>query len=412
MARFPTANDLGWTQAAPTRPVGSFDATAVARGAEKIAQATTQFGAGIGKLAEGAGELGQDESRWQYSKAQSDFVSRKIDLDSAIGQDQNYGPDANGKNLVDRYTDQLNGIRAQSANLIQDPRMREAFINRTQPYFNEGVVQAQSHARALSNDAQIGYVADMGNKAINQAVAATNDDARAKVIDSYNELIDGLADSGAISSAAAIRMKQDWAHQYATADVLSRTYATPANVTWLEVFVQGGGGGGAGSGTSPGAATAGGDSTFGTSFLTANGGAAGTTNGATAAGGVASGGDDNIQGGTGQAAAISPSTNQPGGAGGATPRGGFGWGGTPGGGPGNAALTNTGAGGGGAGLASTANGGGGGGGGGCLRKIITAPNATYAYAVGAAGGGGTAGTGGAAGASGAAGIIIIIEHYD
>ncbi len=230
MARFPTANDLGWTQAAPTRPVGSFDATAIARGAEAIGKATAQLGQGVSKLGDAAGDVAQLESRWQYSKAHSDFVSRKIDLDSAIGQDQNYGPDAGGKTMVDRYTDQLNGIRAQSANMIQDPRMRDMFISHTQPNFEQGVVQAASHARALSNDAQLGYVTDMGNKAINQAVAAKTDDARTQVIDSHNQLIDGLSDSGVISSVQAARMKQDWAHQYATADVLARADTDPQGV--------------------------------------------------------------------------------------------------------------------------------------------------------------------------------------
>src|SRR5579859_7458673 len=174
-ARIPGPEDLGTVRADPARPVGTFDATPIARGAEAIGAGAQKFGAGIAQLGAGAAEMSQDESRWQYTKAHSDFVSRKIDLDAAIGRDQNYGPDDGGKDLPTRYTDQLNAIRAGSANLIQDPNMRGMFMDHTQSEFQQGVMQAQSHARALSNDAQIAYVGDMGDKTINQAVAAPDD---------------------------------------------------------------------------------------------------------------------------------------------------------------------------------------------------------------------------------------------
>lgn len=230
MAKLPGAQDLGTVRADPSRPVGTYDATGIARGAAAIGQAATQLGTGISQAGAGLAELGQDESRWQYAKAHSDFVSRKIDLDAAIGKDQNYGPDEAGKDLPTRYTEQLNAIRAGSANIIQDPNMRGMFMDRTQPNFREGVVQAQSHARALSNDAQIGYVGEMGDKAINQAVAAKDDATRTQAIDAHNQLIDGLSASGAISDVQARQMKQNWAHQYATADVLHRADTDPQGV--------------------------------------------------------------------------------------------------------------------------------------------------------------------------------------
>ena len=142
MAKLPTAADLGISSPAPTRPTGTFDATPIARGAAAIGhayealggayakqgQGIANLGSGIEKLGAGVGEYGQDQSRFQYAQAHSDFVSRKIDLDSAITQDQNYEPDAAGKDLPTRYTEQLNGIRNNSANLIQDPRWRELFM--------------------------------------------------------------------------------------------------------------------------------------------------------------------------------------------------------------------------------------------------------------------------------------------
>ena len=55
----------------------------------------------------------------------------------------------------------------------------------------------------------------------------------------------------------------------------SGTYTTPAGCKAIWVRCVGGGGGGGGTGTSPAAATAGGNTTFGTALLTANGGGLG-----------------------------------------------------------------------------------------------------------------------------------------
>lgn len=191
----------------------------------------------------------------------------------------------------------------------------------------------------------------------------------------------------------------------------SGTYTTPANVKWIEVEVCGPGGGGAGSGTTAGAGgNPSGATTFGSSLLTANAGTGGPTGGITigGAGGTATGGDDNITGGQGDGG--TSSTAMSGGRGGDNPRAGAGAGG-PQNAAGGSAAANTGGGGGGAGDQGTAGSGSGGGAGGWLRKIITAPSATYAYSIPAGGSAGTAGTGGFAGGAGAAGIVVVTEHY-
>jgi hypothetical protein len=229
--RLPSAPDLGPAPGADsTRPIATYDATGIARGADKIAAGAGNLGAGISKLGAGLEEYGTDVNRWQYTQAQADFISRKIDLDAAIGQDQSYGPDKSGKDLTARYTEQLNGIRAASGNMIQDPSMRALFVAHTKPAFEQGVVQAQSHQRALYNDAQRGYVAEMGDKAIDQAVAAKDDATRTQIIDAHNQLIDGLAAGGSVTDVQARALKQEWAHRYATADLLARADSDPQGV--------------------------------------------------------------------------------------------------------------------------------------------------------------------------------------
>jgi hypothetical protein len=200
----------------------------------------------------------------------------------------------------------------------------------------------------------------------------------------------------------------------------SGTYTTPAGVRFINVQMVGAGAGGSGSGASATASvngSNGGNTTFGTSLLTTNGGLAGSMPGAGGAGGVASLGTGSIgtlfSGGQGEGYTdvSNTTTFMRGGAGGSSY---FGY--HPGG-TSNANATNadanTGEGGGGAG-GGTAIGmrsGIGGGGGGFIDAIINSPSATYSYAVGAAGAGGTAGTSGFAGGAGGSGYIEVREYY-
>lgn len=195
----------------------------------------------------------------------------------------------------------------------------------------------------------------------------------------------------------------------------SGTYTTPSGVKYIKVELVGGGGGGAGSGTSgAGNGGAGGNTTFGTSLLSASGGGAGlTTNGG--GGGAASLGSGPsglaISGGSGQGDIQNGLGFFPvGGQGGSSAYGGGGGGGAPGV-AGKAGSTNSGGGGGGGGAPLNGNSGGGGGAGGFVRALILGPSATYSYSVGASGTAGAAGASGFAGGAGGSGVIIVEEYY-
>lgn len=189
------------------------------------------------------------------------------------------------------------------------------------------------------------------------------------------------------------------------------TYTTPAGALWLKVRMIGPGGSSSGAGTSPGNASAGSATTFGSSFLTANPGGPGVTSGATSSGGSSTGGDVNLTGAPGPGA--SGVTNATSLTGASSPFGG-GAPGVPGGAAtvGQSPSANTGAGASGATGTSGIFAGGDGAAGGYLEKIITSPSSTYSYAVGTAGTAGTAGTNGGAGALGGSGAIVVEAHFN
>jgi len=204
------------------------------------------------------------------------------------------------------------------------------------------------------------------------------------------------------------------------------TYTTPANCTWIEVYMVGGGGGGAGCFNGVGAGTAGSNGTkssfngidaapglggqiqvSGTSGQSGAGGAGGTGGTGTAT--------RRMPGQPGHSATNSSITfTSPAAAGGSSVL--FGGGGAP---PvdtgthttvGNAGVANTGGGGSGAYDIRTTNNnvGSGGGAGESVYLIINSPSPTYTYTVGTGGTGGVSSTNGGAGA---AGQIQVIEHY-
>ena len=190
------------------------------------------------------------------------------------------------------------------------------------------------------------------------------------------------------------------------------TFSSAVAPTYLEVEMVGGGEGGGGSGTSgQSAGGAGGNTTFGSSFLVANGGGTVTSQiGGTAS--IASGGIGiALQGGSGtETYALSSAFFSAGSPGVSSPLGGAGGGKR---GTGGSAITNTGSGGGGGGISNIAGAttGGSGSAGGYVHATIQSPSATYAYAVGAAGTAGGAGTSGAAGGAGGSGVIIVKEFF-
>lgn len=195
----------------------------------------------------------------------------------------------------------------------------------------------------------------------------------------------------------------------------SATYTTPAGVLYIKVKMVGGGGGGGASANGNGGA--GGDSTFGTSLLTAGGGAGGAQGSSVTSG--AAGGTNTINspavviinsiGGGGGASADAVSGNKvASGIGGNSALAGAGKG-ISGSAAGAAGGTNTGGGGSGGSGGASGQQGSGGGGGGYIEAIITSPSASYSYAVGV---GGSAGhSTGNDGGAGGSGLIVVEEYY-
>ncbi len=217
--------------------------------------------------------------------------------------------------------------------------------------------------------------------------------------------------TGADAPVAVVRADQQQLPKTITYTSGSGTYTPTPGTVYITVEMVGGGGGGGGSGSGGGTGGAGGNTTLGSSVLTARGGAAGAFNDGGGLGGTT----------TVSAPAVSILDSQ-GGTGGSSEQGrAYGFGGIGGAnqisgvsGP-VANLPSQpgkiGGGGGGGGSAGTpVVSGSGGGAGGYIRAKIDNPS-PMPYTVGAKGTFGVAGTSGFPGAAGGDGIIIITEYF-
>jgi hypothetical protein len=226
-----------------------------------------------------------------------------------------------------------------------------------------------------------------------------------------------ITTSGTCSLSAARRTART-VQKFLTSST-SGTYTTPANVLSIDIIMVGAGGGGQGSGApTVGNGTAGGNVCWNTSgaacttpVYQVSSGAGGA--GAAAAGGVVSGSgtcDIAVAGGSGSGSTSTVGAFH-GSPGGSSALGGNGGGGTPGN-NGGSGQANTGGGGGGGSSNGTGITGAGGGAGAYCVVRISAPAASYTYAIGAAGSAGTAGSSGFAGGNGGTGGIWVFENYN
>lgn len=214
MAKLPSDADLGGISS-PTsgRPIATYDVTGYARGAAAIAGGVSDLGKGIqsGAASVSASLIHEQakDDKLEVARARADFLTKKIDLDTSVKDDQDY------ETLQERYSTRLGEIRSGSSSLIQNPRTRELF----DLSIADDVARASQGAALQSNKIwKDRTLADTNTRLeeIRQAALKTQDpEERVKLIDSGNQLISSLAEKNITSTNAAVEAKKKWTQDYA-----------------------------------------------------------------------------------------------------------------------------------------------------------------------------------------------------
>lgn len=225
MAKLPGIEDLGRTPGVEgTRAIGVADTSGFAKGEAAWAQATQAFGKGLTSLGEDVGAVGQLQSKFEYSRAHSDYLVKETELRTKLATDQDY------TTLPTRYEDEATKLRDKAGDLITSPEERQRFYQNTQLSIVHGKEGMDGRARKMAADANGAWVSVTNNKLIDNAVAIDDPIERTKYIDAAIANIDGRLARGEIGPTEALNAKQQFAHQYALADGIIRSQRDPQGV--------------------------------------------------------------------------------------------------------------------------------------------------------------------------------------
>jgi hypothetical protein len=204
MSRLPGPEDLGATPAVSgSRPIGQINAEPIARGYQ-------QLGQGIERLGAGAADLGDAKARYDYALARGGQQADIIGLEEQMRHDTNYGPDANGQNLVQRYQSAAGAIRDKWAGSISSGPMRQRFVESTAPLMAEGVAKAQEHSFGLVRDHSIAAVDTLGEDLGNKGMSVDDPGVHTRVMDTYGHAVDGLVGQGYLTQDQAVARKRQF----------------------------------------------------------------------------------------------------------------------------------------------------------------------------------------------------------
>lgn len=214
MAKLPDDTALGQLPSASSgRPIATYDTTGYDRGAAAIGGGVSDLGKGIHSAVKDitASLVYQNEtdSKLETARARSDFLTKKIGLDTSMKDDQDY------ETFQERYNTKLNEIRAGSSGLITNPKTRELFDLSISDDVAKAAQGANLQVNKIWKDRTL---ADSTTRleAIRQAALKTQDpEERVKLIDDGNDIISSLATKNITSHADAAEYKKKWTQEYA-----------------------------------------------------------------------------------------------------------------------------------------------------------------------------------------------------
>ncbi|MES2671625.1 MAG: hypothetical protein V4673_14575 [Pseudomonadota bacterium] len=207
-----------------SRAIGVDDVSGASRAASAMAAGGQALGQGIEKAAQGVASYAQDEGFYEVAKAKSDWLTKDVQVKSGLQHDTDY------TTLETRYETDTTKKRDAAAATISSGPQRDAFIQSTNVQIQSGKSVFKEKAFALEGDQNVAWATTQGNNTINAALATDDPAERGKLIQSHNDLIDGMTAKGFIRSTQALQMKQSWAQQFALADGINRAKIDPDGV--------------------------------------------------------------------------------------------------------------------------------------------------------------------------------------
>ncbi|BBP51252.1 hypothetical protein PHLH3_08780 [Pseudomonas sp. St386] len=190
-----------------SRGVATYDGTQMARANAQVGQAIG------GALTEFADKAIQKQDKYNFALAKSSFLKSQIEAENELDQDQDY------PTYEKRYTEKMTKARDQAVALIGSPSDRALFQQELDLDIQRGIGAVARKAKSKEVDVGRGALMDTISSNREAALKSTDEIARASVIKSTTEAIEGARDRGYLTEQEAVRMRQGATEDYALASV-------------------------------------------------------------------------------------------------------------------------------------------------------------------------------------------------
>lgn len=161
-------------------------------------------------------DLGNEDDALDAAKANANFLSKKINLESDLANDQDY------PTVQERYNKGITQIQQESGSLIRNQKLRDKFNMATGVDIARGQADIKKQAFVLEGNSNIAYTNSMGEQLINQAINSKDPVVKARAAEAYSALVDGLQAKNFRDPTQGVEMKKKWQEDYAKADAYKR----------------------------------------------------------------------------------------------------------------------------------------------------------------------------------------------
>jgi hypothetical protein len=173
-----------------------------------IGQGGAAIGAGLDKIGNAFSEIAKkdeaEQNQLEQARAKSYFLTRKAEIEGGLEGDRDY------ETLGTRYQEQMNQARQEAGGMIRNPRRREIFDLGIADDVVRGTNWADKKARAVAADARIADAEGIINRNLEVIGRTTDPTDRAKLVQSTQDMIDGLHAGGYIDARTAGQLRRDW----------------------------------------------------------------------------------------------------------------------------------------------------------------------------------------------------------
>lgn len=209
MATLPDVQSLGMPKVpVPDRPMATYQ-PGIAEGAD------VQFGQGLAKVGQQVEKTGTDimdvQDRLAQSAATTQFLNKKLDLDTAAQSDPDY------TTLPARYAANLDKAVADASSGIRSNVLRAQFQDGLARIREYGIQATRTLAKTKQTDADKSWLSDQINTGINTALSAPDEPTRIAIFDNLNSTISDLAspERGSITQQQADKYRKAITETYA-----------------------------------------------------------------------------------------------------------------------------------------------------------------------------------------------------